>query len=1078
MRQDHAALLWLVFSAEALREGGTIERLLADSKDFAADLAARLRERIYDHVVPPLAKGIAAARGVAPPDAAALRLTYAMALTTLFRLLFVAYAEDRELLPYRGNDAYRRRALKTHAREIHAHGLEPGPADALWREVTLLFDAVRQGNATLGVPAYGGRLFATDPVVSEAGAALAAVTLPDAVFAPVLRALLLDFPKDLASPSAGPVDFRSLRVREFGTIYEGLLESELAIADVDLALRRQGKDSVYVPARAQEGVAVPAGAIYLHDRSGARKSSGSYFTPGFAVDHLLDAALTPALEAHAARIAAMEDDADAADAFFDIRIADIAMGSGHFLVAAMDRVEQALSALLVRRPLPGVENELQALRAAAEGALGGLPNLPIDRDQLLRRQIALRCIYGVDLNPLAVDLARLSLWVHSFVPGLPLAYLESHLVHGNALVGVATRAEIRSRLAALAGVGLAIDADEMLAQADPHIARFKRITALTVPDIERARALDAQAREALAPLRSLCDAALAVSTGHVALRIPINEALARQHAAGQPLDLRDTPLHARIQAAIEPAAPLHFPIDFADAFHGGKRGFDVILGNPPWEKLRTELHEFWARHFPGLRGLKSTADRDKAIKRLARDRPDLVALEAKERAAAEAMRDAVRELPGMNTGHPDLFRAFTSRFTQLVDPAAGQFGVVLPGEAFKVKGNAPARAQLDAVARRIDVQMLTNRGEWVFEGVHGQKPLALIAAGAGEAGPDGCLYVLRPEFHDRAAFLARDRADAVAVSSRWLRSYSAGLVLPTLPTAPASRSLAVIDALMRSPRIAAHPVLKVRRVYADVETTRDKDIHTAAAEGSWPVYGGDSFDIWRPDSGTYFARAAADDAFARVQRKRANSPAGSPYSALPRRWRDDPATHPCLRPRIAYRDITNRTNTRTLIAALIPAQCITVQSAPWLLWLDVEPRPADEAFLLGVMCSLTADWWMRRFVETHVEEAAFNSLPVPAVEPGRGLAARAAALAGRLAAPDARFAGWASAIGVPHGPLDAADKQAMIEELDAVVARLYGLTPDHLAHIFDTFHDWPRAEERVAWVARRDRTLGLLHGLG
>ena len=354
VRQDQAALLWLVFSAEALRQGGTVERLLADSKRFAAALADRLRDRIYDRVVPLLATGIARARGIAAPTAEDLRLTYGMALTVLFRLLFIAYAEDRDLLPYAANDSYRERALKTRAQRLHADGAVAGPGSTAWREVALLFDAVRDGNAAWGVPPYGGRLFESDPAISAAGAELARIAVPDAVFVPALAALLLDESRDLGAPSAGPVDFRSLRVREFGTIYEGLLESELAVADVNLALRRQGKEEVYVPSRPQEHVAVRAGEVYLHNRSGARKSSGSYFTPGFAVDHLLEAALAPALARHAARLAALDDTA-AAEAFFDLRIADIAMGSGHFLVAAMDRVEQTLSALLVQRPLPGVE---------------------------------------------------------------------------------------------------------------------------------------------------------------------------------------------------------------------------------------------------------------------------------------------------------------------------------------------------------------------------------------------------------------------------------------------------------------------------------------------------------------------------------------------------------------------------------------------------------------------------------------------------------------------------------------------------------------------------------------------------
>ena len=245
-----------------------------------------------------------------------------------------------------------------------------------------------------------GGLFETDPTISKPGAALAALSLPDAVFEPALRGFLLDGARDLASPGAGPVDFRSLRVREFGTIYEGLLESELAVADTNLALKKQGKDLVYVPAKAAEAVAVLRGAIYLHNRSGARKSSGSYFTPGFAVDHLLDAALEPALQAHAERLGAL-DDTDAAEAFFDIRIADIAMGSAHFLVAAVDRVERALSGILAARALPGVTAELAALRMAAKTELRKLGQdgrQQIEDGQLLRRLIARRCIYGVDLN--------------------------------------------------------------------------------------------------------------------------------------------------------------------------------------------------------------------------------------------------------------------------------------------------------------------------------------------------------------------------------------------------------------------------------------------------------------------------------------------------------------------------------------------------------------------------------------------------------------------------------------------------------------------------------------------------------
>jgi hypothetical protein len=465
MRHDQAGLLWLTMSAEALKPGGTLSELLDESKRFASDLAYRLRERIYDRVIPGLATGIASARGLKASTADELRLTYAMALTVLFRLLFIAYAEDCDLLPYTTNDAYRHRALKTKAQELAASTSAPAlGTHHLWREVTRLFEAVRAGDQSLGVPAYGGGLFEIDPAISKTGAALASIDLPDTVFEPALRGLLLDEPIDLSSSSAGPVDFRSLRVREFGTIYEGLLESELAIADTDLALKKQEKEFVYLPAKAREKIAVRTGDIYLHNRSGARRSSGSYFTPEFAVDHLLDAALEPALKAHCARLTLL-DETEAAEAFFDIRIADIAMGSGHFLVAAVDRVERALSGFLATHSLPGVKSELVTLRTAAETELkklGQEQRQQIEDGQLLRRLIARRCIYGIDLNPLAVDLARLSLWVHTFVPGLPLSLLDHSLVHGNALVGIATIRQLEERFTASGLALFPVDTQSLL----------------------------------------------------------------------------------------------------------------------------------------------------------------------------------------------------------------------------------------------------------------------------------------------------------------------------------------------------------------------------------------------------------------------------------------------------------------------------------------------------------------------------------------------------------------------------------------------------------------------------------------
>lgn len=298
LSSDDIGLLWLLFSSDALKENGTINSILDESKRFAADIADRLRERIYEIVVPQLAMGIAKARNLTAPSKDDIALNYEMALTVLFRLLFIAYAEDRDLLPYKGNEAYRRRSLKQKAIELAkaASGHTPiSEGDHHWVETAQLWQAVSRGNREWGVPTYDGTMFSSDANVSKAGAMLANISLPNTSFEEALRGLLLTDAED--TPYA-PVDFRSLSVREFGTIYEGLLESELSIAEQNLTRDKKG---TYLPAGEADHVFVKAGEIYLHDRSGARKSSGSYYTPDFAVEHLLDGALEPALDEHLGR---------------------------------------------------------------------------------------------------------------------------------------------------------------------------------------------------------------------------------------------------------------------------------------------------------------------------------------------------------------------------------------------------------------------------------------------------------------------------------------------------------------------------------------------------------------------------------------------------------------------------------------------------------------------------------------------------------------------------------------------------------------------------------------------------------
>lgn len=249
-------------------------------------------------------------------------------------------------------------------------------------------------------------------------------------------------------------------------------------------------------------------------------------------------------------------------------------------------------------------------------------------------------------------------------------------------------------------------------------------------------------------------------------------------------------------------------------------------------------------------------------------------------------------------------------------------------------------------------------------------------------------------------------------------------------------------------------------------TFEDKD----RSDGHWPVYKGESFDLWNPDTGIYYAWADPGSVLDWLQRKRiraGKSRRDSPHREFPMEYLHDRSTLPCFEPRIAFRDVTNRTNQRTVIACLLPPEVLVTNKAPYFLWPRGDER--DQAFFLGVLSSIPLDWYARRFVEISMNFFIINSFPIP--RPGRDDRAwkRVVELAGRLACPDRRFAKWAKAVGVGYGRLAADEKEDMIHELDAVVAHLYGLGEAQLVHVFETFHEGWDYQDRLESVLRHVR---------
>ena len=241
----------------------------------------------------------------------------------------------------------------------------------------------------------------------------------------------------------------------------------------------------------------------------------------------------------------------------------------------------------------------------------------------------------------------------------------------------------------------------------------------------------------------------------------------------------------------------------------------------------------------------------------------------------------------------------------------------------------------------------------------------------------------------------------------------------------------------------------------------------------WCVYKGASFELWNPDTGVHYASVDAHKITEHLQQKRWNGHrnAKSPFSEFPDEWASGPKTLPCRYPRIAFRDVARSTDTRTVIAALIPGDVVLTHQAPYLLWPKGTAR--DEAYLLGVLSSMVLDWYARCVVELHLTFHILNNFPIPDADIDNDpVGARVVEIAGRLAAVDERYAKWAAAIGVEVGSVrDEFTKQDLICELDACVAHLYGLDESDLAVIYETFHKGVDYSARHAAVLEHFRRI-------
>jgi len=856
-----------------------------------------------------LVGGLARRRRREPMDAA-----LADALTVIYRVLFLLFAEARGLVP-QWHPVYRRSYTIEALRPKIERSLRP---PGVWQALQAIARLAHQGchAGTLRVTPFNGRLFA------PTAAPLAdTVTLDERR----VRDALLAITTRRAGDRRERISYADLGVEQLGAVYERVLDYAPVLVD---------------------------GTVVL-GTSGRRKATGTFYTPRALTEYLVRRTLAPLVRDRAP------------DDLLRLRVLDPSMGSGAFLVAACRYLADAYEQALIRC-----------------GAANPSDIKPSDRAGF-RRVVAQRCLYGVDLNPTAVQLARLSLWLCTLASGMPLTFLDHHLRTGNSLVGAAPRDVLRQPPGG--GRGRTTNARLPLFPYDDLHERVVSTVASRVAmaleaddsaDVVRRKERTLAALDGLdAPLggwRRLVDAWCAAwfwprdrprldARAWGAL-----SAVLRGHSSSLPAAVVTKWLDA-IGATVAAERFFHWELEFPEVFfdgHGarGDAGFDAIVGNPPWDSLRESVGDTASSAPAAL----TRFSRESGCYRLQSD------------------------------GHANLYQLFAERALQLTAPR-GRLGLLMPAGLLADHGCARLRREIFEGCR-VDAMLSFENREAIFP-IHRGVKFVLITAHR-QPSTDG----LQSRFGLRSARQLENVPDegspagSVHLPIGLIRKFSGdSLAVPELPT---KQDVQIVSHMLSSFPILGDAEAWGCRFGRELNATDDR-CHFGLS--GLPVLEGKLLDPFQ----VHVARATN-----RI-----------PRAGAARLLR----TLPFDRPRLGYREVAASTNRLTLIAAIVPADAVTTHTIFCLKnSMDID----TQWFLCGVFNSFVANYLVRLRGGTHVTSSAIARLPVP--RPHRAGVQHIAALARALS---------------KSGDLAGDD----YVQLQARVARLYGLDASAFEHVLDTF---------------------------
>ena len=706
-----AASCWLEkYYQQAVEQGGRVREHLRDGVEAAIKrfgggflrhpASDALRRRIRDGSLTPLAY-------------------YRQLLRLIYRLLFLMVSEERRLVGP-GDAArfaiYQEMYSVNRLRERADDYIAPDERHAdLWQGLLQTFRLYEDGDIAqrLGMGALDGDLFGPQAIAD-----LYAAGLYNGDLLWALRHLSLY----QENRSVRRVNYAALDVEELGSVYESLLDYHPVVEERN-------------------------GALHFDFVLGSeRKTTGSYYTRPELVQELIKSALEPVLAnrlaaartsaAVGAPLAAPALAAAQEAAILNLKVCDPASGSGHFLLAAARRLGRELARARSGEEHPGPSEFRQAVR-----------------------DVIRHCIYGVDKNPLAVDLCKVALWLEGHNEGLPLTFLDNRIKHGDSLVGVLNldvladgipddayaavtgddkavasalkRRNKQERESGQLPLGMAAGAPAALSNDYRALADLDERTA---PEVQAKAELYESLRSPGSRWRDLWTACNLWTYAFLApLKAGSGDSVPTTAAVRQHLSQPAASLGTLVGAADGYAAQhpfFHWPLEFPDVFDAG--GFDVVLCNPPWERIKLQEQEFFAARDAAIAGAPNKAAREVLISALPRGNSALWREFQQARHDAEAasrfLRGAGRQ-PLTGQGDINTYSVFAELFASITN-STGRAGAIVPTGIVTDDTNKDFFAHLVRSRRLVSVLGFENEA-FIFPDVHNEfKFCAITASGA------------------------------------------------------------------------------------------------------------------------------------------------------------------------------------------------------------------------------------------------------------------------------------------------------------------------------------------------------------